>query len=76
MADWSDADEGEISETLEALGSKQLPVVAVFSSDNPYKPQVITGTYTKTELISKIKRAGPSKQTLANVSTNASEEAN
>ena len=61
VADWSDDDE-EISVLLEALGSKQLPVIAVFPAGDPYHPEVLTGLYTQRQLIEKIRAAGKSKR--------------
>lgn len=59
VADWSDNGE-EIGKILEALGSKQLPVIAIFPADDPYRPSMLTGSYTKNDLISKLQAAGPS----------------
>ncbi len=49
QADWSDGDE-EISRLLEALGSKQLPVVAVFPATDAHRPRKLTGFYTQAQL--------------------------
>lgn len=56
VADWSNDNE-EISRTLEALGSKQLPVIAIFPADDPYRPRTLTGAYTRRELLGKIEQA-------------------
>jgi thiol:disulfide interchange protein len=59
VADWSDGDE-EIGLLLEALGSKQLPVIAIFPAGDAYRPQKLTGLYTRSELLGKLRSAGPS----------------
>ncbi len=56
VADWTDENE-EIGKTLEALGSKQLPVIAIFPADDPYRPKVLTGAYTRRDLLGKIEQA-------------------
>jgi len=60
LADWTDPNE-EISEILDLLGSKQLPVVAIFPANRPNEPIVLRGWYTKEELIQKLMEAGPSQ---------------
>ncbi len=60
VADWSDGDE-EIGRVLEALGSKQLPVIAIFPAGDPYRPKKLAGMYTRSELVGKLRAAGPSQ---------------
>lgn len=70
LADWTSLDD-EIGETLQKLKSnKQIPVLAIFPADNPKKPIVLTGMYTQSELISALRKAGPSKAVEATVSVN------
>jgi len=50
----------EVGRSLEALGSKQLPLIAVFPAGDPFRPIVITGIYTQNQLVDAIKKAGKS----------------
>lgn len=50
----------EVGRSLEALGSKQLPLIAVFPANDPYRPIVITGIYTQDQLVAAIEEAGGS----------------
>jgi len=61
VADWSDG-APEISKLLEALGGKQVPVVAIFPAGRPNQPLVMRGFYTKQDLIDNLQEAGPSKK--------------
>ncbi len=47
---------------LARLGSKQIPVLAIFPADNPQRPIVLRGGYTKGTLLEKLDQAGPSQQ--------------
>ncbi len=58
-ADWTDA-EPEVTEMLELLGSKQVPVLAIFPAANPNRPIVLRGAYTQQTLLKKLREAGPS----------------
>lgn len=60
LADWTKAN-AEISEMLELLGSKQIPVLAIFPADRPNEPIVLRGWYSTDTLIEKLNQAGPSK---------------
>lgn len=62
LADWSEGDE-EVEQLLEALGSKQLPVVAIFPANDPYRPKKLSGFYSRGELIRQLRDAGPSVST-------------
>lgn len=53
QADWTHQD-AEITEMLSALGSKQVPVVAIFPADRPNNPIVLRGGYTSGRLIEAI----------------------
>lgn len=59
-ADWTHADP-EVTQMLDALGSKQVPVLAIFPAGNPNEPIVFRGGYSRQELIDALMRAGPSK---------------
>ena len=59
LADWSEGQE-DVTQILEALGDKQLPVLAIFPAGDPYRPRKLTGIYTKAELIQQLRDAGAS----------------
>jgi thiol:disulfide interchange protein len=59
QADWTDGD-AEISRKLESLGSKQVPVVAIFPAGRAQQPIVLMGFYTQATLLQKLQDAGPS----------------
>lgn len=59
-ADWTDRDP-EMGKLLEALGSKQVPVVAIFPAGRPNQPLVLLGGYTQKTLLDKLREAGPSQ---------------
>ncbi len=60
QADWTRG-APEVTEMLEILGSKQVPVVAIFPAGDPNRPIVLRGGYTKQTLLDALKKAGPSK---------------
>ncbi|MCA9166148.1 MAG: thioredoxin family protein [Planctomycetales bacterium] len=59
VADWSDGDE-EVSAMLDALGSSQVPVIAIFPAGDAYHPKKLAGAYTRGTLLKKLNEAGPS----------------
>jgi thiol:disulfide interchange protein DsbD len=59
QADWTRG-APEVTEMLELLGSKQVPVVAIFPAGDPNRPIVFRGGYTKQALLDAIEKAGPS----------------
>lgn len=58
-ADWTDGSP-EVTEMLDLLGSKQIPVVALFPAGRPNEPIVFRGWYSKEDLHEALRRAGPS----------------
>jgi len=58
-ADWSD-DSPAVSEMLDVLNSKQIPVVAIFSAQDPNHPSVFHAGYTQEEILHALEKAGPS----------------
>jgi suppressor for copper-sensitivity B len=60
-ADWTHG-QPEVTRMLELLGSKQVPVLAIFPAAAPDKPIVLRGGYTKATLLEALKKAGPSKK--------------
>ncbi len=61
QADWTHG-QPDVTKMLEALGSKQVPVLAIFSADKPNEPIVLRGGYTRQSLLDALKKAGPSKR--------------
>jgi suppressor for copper-sensitivity B len=60
-ADWTHG-QPEVTRMLELLGSKQVPVLAIFPAGNPNQPIVLRGGYTQQTLLDALRKAGPSKQ--------------
>lgn len=56
QADWTDGNP-EVTAMLNALGSKQVPVIAIFPAGNPNSPVVLRGGYTQASLLEAIGRA-------------------
>jgi suppressor for copper-sensitivity B len=59
-ADWTHASP-EVTEMLELLGSKQVPVIAIFPAGSANHPIIFRGVYTQEMLLSALDKAGPSK---------------
>ena len=59
-ADWTHASP-EVTEMLHALGSKQVPVIAIFPAGSPNHPIILRGAYTQEMLLGALDKAGPSK---------------
>ena len=45
---------------LDVFGSRQIPVIAVFSAKDPNHPSVFRGSYTQQEILDALEKAGPS----------------
>jgi thiol:disulfide interchange protein len=60
LADYSDMSD-EIKGMLEALGSRSIPVLAVFPAGDPTRPIVLRDLISKGQVIEAIRQAGPSK---------------
>jgi thiol:disulfide interchange protein DsbD len=60
QADWTHASP-EVTKMLEMLGSKQVPVVAIFPAEDARHPIVLRGGYTQEMLLGALEKAGPSK---------------
>lgn len=56
MADWTEPND-EIAGMLSKLGSKEIPVLAIFPADDPTRPIVLKGFYTQQALIDSLKKA-------------------
>lgn len=56
VADWTDRGE-EIKTMLNALGSEQVPVLAIFPASRPNQPIVLLGGYTQQKLIQHLEAA-------------------
>jgi len=61
QADWTRGDP-EVTAMLELLGSKQVPVVAIFPAGNPNNPIVFRGGYTQQMLLDALQQAEASKR--------------
>lgn len=59
-ADWTHGD-AEVTKMLEQLGSKQVPVIALFPAGSPTRPIVLRGGYTQSTLLEAIARASEAK---------------
>ncbi|MBN1393579.1 MAG: thioredoxin family protein [Pirellulales bacterium] len=59
-ADWTHASP-EVTTMLELLGSKQVPVIAIFPAGDANHPIVLWGGYTQKMLLDALEKAGPSK---------------
>jgi suppressor for copper-sensitivity B len=59
-ADWTHASP-EVTEMLELLGSKQVPVIAIFPAGSAHRPIILRGSYTHEMLLGALDKAGPSK---------------
>jgi thiol:disulfide interchange protein len=59
LADWSNGSP-EITRKLESLGSKQVPLLAIYPSGETESPIVLQGFYTKSQLLAALEEAGPS----------------
>jgi thiol:disulfide interchange protein DsbD len=60
QADWTHGSE-EVTSMLETLGSKAIPVVAIFPADRPNQPIVLRNAYTRPTLLKALTEAGPSQ---------------
>lgn len=58
-ADWSQ-DSPQVTEMLDVLGSRQIPVIAIFSAKDPNHPSVFRGGYAQQELLNALDKAGAS----------------
>ena len=60
-ADWTHrAKSVEVTRMLDLLGSRQVPVIAIFSPRDPNHPSVFRGSYTQQDILGALERAGPS----------------
>jgi suppressor for copper-sensitivity B len=59
VADWTNS-EPEITRKLESLGSKQVPVIAIYPAGRADEPLVLKGAYTQPMLLDQLAAAGPS----------------
>ncbi|MBN1588622.1 MAG: thioredoxin family protein [Pirellulales bacterium] len=60
-ADWTHASP-EVTQMLEQLGSKQVPVIAIFPAEDANHPIILRGGYTQEMLLDALKKAGPSNR--------------
>lgn len=60
QADWTD-EAPEVTQFLEWLGYKQVPVIAIFPAGRPNEPIVFTGWYQQSDILAALEQAGPSE---------------
>jgi thiol:disulfide interchange protein len=57
-ADWSHKDEASpVTKKLQELGTQSIPLLAIYTPDNPQKPVLIPGTYTIAGLTEELLKA-------------------
>ncbi|HWA97412.1 MAG TPA: thioredoxin family protein [Pirellulales bacterium] len=61
VADWTEESD-EIKEMLLSLGSRSIPVLAIFPAAAPEQPIVLRDVITKTQVVEALEKAGPSQQ--------------
>jgi thiol:disulfide interchange protein len=61
LADYSEMSE-EIKQMIEALGSRSIPLLAVFPAGDPTRPIVLPDIVTKGQVVEALRQAGPSKR--------------
>lgn len=59
--DWTSG-AADVTEMLDLLGSKQVPVIAVYTPGDFKNPTVMRGAYTQQELLDALNKAGPTQQ--------------
>ena len=59
-ADWTHG-APEVTEMLDLLGSKQVPVIGIFPAGNAHRPILLRGAYTQQTLLGALEKAGPSR---------------
>ncbi len=64
VADWTDYSP-EIRQQLAALGSKSIPVLAIFPADRPNQPIVLRDLLTESQVVDALRRAGKSHENVA-----------
>jgi thiol:disulfide interchange protein len=65
-ADWTHrAKAVEVTRMLDVLGSRQVPVIAIFSAADPNHPSVFRGWYTADDILKALEKAGPSPRPAA-----------
>jgi thiol:disulfide interchange protein len=64
QADWTRRDP-EVTEMLEALGAKQVPIWAIFPAGKPNEPLVFRGGVGQKKLLQALQKAGPSANAAA-----------
>ncbi|MEO1496064.1 MAG: cytochrome c biogenesis protein CcdA [Planctomycetota bacterium] len=57
LADWSDRND-QIKQTLESLGSRSIPFLAIFPADRPNAPILLPDVITETQLLDALRQAG------------------
>ena len=63
-ADWSNRDPN-VSEMLDILGSRQVPVIAIFSARDPNHPIIFRGSYTQQAILDALEKAAEPSRVVA-----------
>lgn len=63
-ADWSDADP-KVTEMLDVLGSRQVPVIAIFPARDPNHPIIFRGSYTQQAILDALQKAAEPARVVA-----------
>lgn len=72
VADWTHQDSSpEVTEKLKELGAQQIPLLAIYSPQNPSEPIVIPGTYTVGGLTAELDRARDTERGVAKAAPSA-----
>ncbi|MDA0660956.1 MAG: thioredoxin family protein [Planctomycetota bacterium] len=68
LADWKDENNAEIKEALKELGSISVPLLAIYSADDPLHPIILRDLITKNQLVVNLRKAGASQTGYATAS--------
>jgi len=60
LADWTDRSE-TIKSKLADLGSKSIPLLAIYPADRPHEPIILRDLITQRQVLEALEQAGPSK---------------
>jgi thiol:disulfide interchange protein len=64
LADWTDGSP-EIKDVLTSLGSRSIPVLAIYPASRPHQPIVLRDVISKSQIIDALREAGPSRTSTA-----------
>ncbi|MEN6498760.1 MAG: cytochrome c biogenesis protein CcdA [Thermoguttaceae bacterium] len=61
QADWTH-EAPEVTQFLDWLGFRQVPIIAIFPAETPNQPIVFAGWYQQRDILAALEKAGPSKR--------------